>query len=112
MLQSSLVTDRYIELGPAYTGGPQLASGAHIEATHTRSPANMDQVVASIDDLVNALNSTTPGGKDVGHLLSVAARTMDDNGARTRDAMVARSEERRVGKECVSTCRSRWSPSH
>src|SRR3546814_11872090 len=24
----------------------------------------------------------------------------------------ARSEERRVGKECVSTCRSRWSPQH
>src|SRR3546814_6800220 len=23
-----------------------------------------------------------------------------------------RSAERRVGKECVSTCRSRWSPSH
>src|SRR3546814_7917509 len=23
-----------------------------------------------------------------------------------------RSEERRVGKECVGTCRSRWSPSH
>src|SRR3546814_5912752 len=26
--------------------------------------------------------------------------------------IVARSEERRVGQECVSTCRSRWSPSH
>src|SRR3546814_11491589 len=25
---------------------------------------------------------------------------------------VERSEERRVGNECVSTCRSRWSPSH
>src|SRR3546814_19641884 len=25
---------------------------------------------------------------------------------------MARSEERRVGKECVSTCRSRWSPYH
>src|SRR3546814_3221641 len=25
---------------------------------------------------------------------------------------VDRSEERRVGKECVSTCRSRWSPYH
>src|SRR3546814_18394711 len=25
---------------------------------------------------------------------------------------VARSDERRVGKECVSTCRSRWSPCH
>src|SRR3546814_2374754 len=31
-----------------------------------------------------------------------------------RDSMgnSGRSEERRVGKECVSTCRSRWSPYH
>src|SRR3546814_15096145 len=28
------------------------------------------------------------------------------------EAGAARSEERRVGKECVSTCRSRWSPYH
>src|SRR3546814_18444478 len=27
-------------------------------------------------------------------------------------ADLIRSEERRVGKECVSTCRSRWSPYH
>src|SRR3546814_5388492 len=27
-------------------------------------------------------------------------------------ALGLRSEERRVGKECVSTCRSRWSPYH
>src|SRR3546814_4471495 len=26
--------------------------------------------------------------------------------------LVTRPEERRVGKECVSTCRSRWSPYH
>src|SRR3546814_1838189 len=32
----------------------------------------------------------------------------------TRRTMLfdTRSEERRVGKECVSTCRSRWSPYH
>src|SRR3546814_3108907 len=35
----------------------------------------------------------------------------DDAGfPRPRDRY--RSEERRVGKECVSTCRSRWSPYH
>src|SRR3546814_9772899 len=28
------------------------------------------------------------------------------------DDSCERSEERRVGKECVSTCRSRWSPYH
>src|SRR3546814_4618088 len=40
-----------------------------------------------------------------------------DNGPDVQQALVAyalivRSEERRVGKECVSTCRSRWSPYH
>src|SRR3546814_17101577 len=28
------------------------------------------------------------------------------------EQVALRSEERRVGKECVSTCRSRWSPYH
>src|SRR3546814_11816690 len=32
--------------------------------------------------------------------------------AETSAALGFRSEERRVGKECVSTCRSRWSPDH
>src|SRR3546814_1732856 len=30
----------------------------------------------------------------------------------TSHGVGSRSEERRVGKECVSTCRSRWSPYH
>src|SRR3546814_15001317 len=30
----------------------------------------------------------------------------------TTQSRVRRSEERRVGKECVSTCSSRWSPYH
>src|SRR3546814_12935631 len=32
--------------------------------------------------------------------------------SRVVPATINRSEERRVGKECVSTCRSRWSPYH
>src|SRR3546814_13726866 len=38
-----------------------------------------------------------------GICLSVSARAMPP---------APRSEERRVGKECVSTCRSRWAPFH
>ena len=30
----------------------------------------------------------------------------------SKPGLRVRSEERRVGKECVSTCRSRWSPYH
>src|SRR3546814_15521004 len=32
-------------------------------------------------------------------------------GSPSKELARARSEERRVGNECVSTCRSRWSPS-
>src|SRR3546814_9066587 len=48
-------------------------------------------------------------------LLPVAHRAVVEAGI-TRDmrqcVFLLRSEERRVGKECVSTCRSRWSPYH
>src|SRR3546814_16477836 len=43
---------------------------------------------------------------------------LDDRGLETAvtfelpEGELKRSEERRVGKECVSTCRSRWSPYH
>src|SRR3546814_8351168 len=41
------------------------------------------------------------------------SRTPPSPGGRKIDSRgQLRSEERRVGKECVSTCRSRWSPSH
>src|SRR3546814_8025230 len=48
------------------------------------------------------------GGVDVSAvetaLSEAKAKTLDEREARTR------SEERRVGEECVSTCRSRWAP--
>src|SRR3546814_1532188 len=34
------------------------------------------------------------------------------NASDVKELVPERSEERRVGKECVSTCRSRWSPYH
>src|SRR3546814_20076380 len=39
-------------------------------------------------------------------------RSCSQGGAGTDERTRRRSEERRVGKECVSTCRSRWSPYH
>src|SRR3546814_10607663 len=36
----------------------------------------------------------------------------NDTDINNRDRYFLRSEERRVGKACVSTCRSRWSPYH
>src|SRR3546814_13169913 len=41
-----------------------------------------------------------------------AGRPADGRDGRPALRPAGRSEERRVGKECVSTCRSRWSPYH
>src|SRR3546814_11352817 len=43
---------------------------------------------------------------------SPAPPTIHDFGGFPDELFAMRSEERRVGKECVSTCRSRWSPYH
>src|SRR3546814_15194936 len=45
-------------------------------------------------------------------LLPAARAGGDPAGAGAGRVAGARSEERRVGKECVSTCRSGWSPYH
>ena len=43
---------------------------------------------------------------------SMNMRDVSLTGAINRFKRVFRSEERRVGKECVQPCRSRWSPYH
>src|SRR3546814_4531783 len=46
---------------------------------------------------------------------TIAGADVFDAGGVARHSLMrqaSRSEERRVGKECVSTCRSRWSPYH
>ena len=51
--------------------------------------------------------TATGPGQDVG------VEALDAFFARTpRLAVAFRSEERRVGKECLRLCRSRWSPYH
>src|SRR3546814_15367689 len=61
------------------------------------------------------------GSLDVLRILSNASaviaegevlQLMTANDTSSDEIPYMRSEERRVGKECVSTCRSRWSPYH
>src|SRR3546814_19199621 len=51
-----------------------------------------------------------PVGKGLlGRVVDGLGNPIDGKGPITAET---RSEERRVGKECVSTCRSRWVPDH
>src|SRR3546814_8467777 len=59
---------------------------------------------------VNTKLHTDPGGRHAGKTVERIAVKGAFHGRTELPAL--RSEERRVGTECVSTCRSRWSPYH
>src|SRR3546814_13997877 len=80
------------------------------------TPMNQFSLVQAVDGfcqgIVVAVTATTHRGLNTGLRESLCVADGDVLGAYV--AMVyqaiGRSEERGVGKECVSTCRSRWSP--
>ena len=55
VVAASVVSDRYIQLTPPYTSGPQLASNAVIPATRTATPVEVDQLYASLTKLATDL---------------------------------------------------------
>src|SRR3546814_10290055 len=64
-------------------------------------------------DLAAPQDAATDTGaqQDAGGIQDIVV-TAQRTSQRLQDVPIARSEERRVGKECGSTCRSRWSPVH
>src|SRR3546814_20080589 len=78
-----------------------------------------DHAIARIElDRVRALGHARqsgarlalPAGRDDHHLLARQAHRLVEIDDLGKVAQITRSEESRVGKECVSTGRSRWSP--
>jgi phospholipid/cholesterol/gamma-HCH transport system substrate-binding protein len=79
----TLVADRFIQLGPAYTGGDVLADGADISVDDTGVPVELDRIYAALRDLTSALG---PDGVNadgtLNRTLKAGADALDGNGAR------------------------------
>src|SRR3546814_19215779 len=68
---------------------------------------------AELEHVTDDLRDTCLFGSGVTAAAAVRLRReLDGAGFQDVRIILSRSEERRVGKECVSTCRSRWSPYH
>src|SRR3546814_11861000 len=84
-----------------------------VALTDPAQPADTPAIVAARSNVTLAvqafLDQITDSDPRLGPTLIVEPATGTEYGA---GRIAARSAERRVGKECVSTCRSRWSPSH
>jgi virulence factor Mce-like protein len=55
LMAPDVVNDRYVQLNPAYTGGPVMAPGTVIPTGHTQDPVSVDQVFTELDQLAVAL---------------------------------------------------------
>lgn len=82
----SLVSDRYVQLFPAYTGGPVLAHDAKIGLDRTAVPVELDRISSSLDDLLVALGPD--GANEDGALadaLDTGAKNLDGQGQKLHD---------------------------
>jgi phospholipid/cholesterol/gamma-HCH transport system substrate-binding protein len=82
VVSPSVVSDRYVQLTPAYTGGPQIKDGASIPLGRTQTPVELDQLYSTLNQLATALG---PNGANahgaLSNLLNVGAANLDGNGA-------------------------------
>jgi virulence factor Mce family protein len=78
----TLVSVRYVQLGPVHDGGPVLADGATIPASNTAIPIEWDQLKTELDGLAATLGPTG-ANKDgaLSRLVQVSADNLDGQGA-------------------------------
>jgi len=77
----SLVSDRYVQLTPAYDSGPVLATGTVLAKDRTATPVELDDLYSSLDKLSTALgpNGANKDGALSG-VLDTAAKALQGNG--------------------------------
>jgi virulence factor Mce-like protein len=84
----SLVSDRYVQLTPAYDSGPVMAAGTVIPKDHTATPMEIDDLYGSLDKLSTSLG---PDGANangaLSNLLDTAAANLDGNGKNINDTV-------------------------
>lgn len=84
----SLVSDRYVQFAPAYTGGARIADNAVIPLDRTAVPLEVDQLYSSLDKITQSLgpNGVNKNGS-LSDLLTTLAQNLDGNGQALHDTI-------------------------
>lgn len=93
VLSPTLVTARAIQLVPAYTGGPQMQTGAVIPQNRTAVPVEWDDLREQLQKLSETLQPTKPGGvSSLGGFVNTAADNLRGEGGNIRDSIIKLSQ--------------------
>ena len=83
IISPSIVGDRFVQLTPAYAGGPVLSDGATLRQDRTAVPLELDQIYSSLDDLTTALGPNGANQKGaLTDLLDTTAANFGGQGAK------------------------------
>lgn len=84
----AIVGDRFVQLAPAYSGGPELANGANIPIDRTAVPIELDDIFKSVDSLALALgpNGANKNGA-LSRLVKTSAKELDGQGQQVADTL-------------------------
>jgi virulence factor Mce-like protein len=81
VLAPSLVSDRYVQFAPVYSGGPTMEDGAEVPLDRTATPVELDRVYGALDELSAALG---PDGANengaLSDLIDTGAANLEGNG--------------------------------
>ena len=81
VMAPNLVAARFIQLAPAYTGGPVMPDGASIDLSNTAVPVEWDEVKQSLTDLAKQLSPAAGQMQGpLGKAINQAAHTFNGNG--------------------------------
>ncbi|MEE1754027.1 MCE family protein [Streptomyces sp. SP18CS02] len=84
----SVVSDRYIQLAPAYTGGPRIEDGAVLPAARNAMPLEIDQLYASLTELSEALGPRGANAEGaLAGLIDTGAANLKGNGKAIGDSI-------------------------
>ncbi|WP_280505940.1 MlaD family protein, partial [Nocardia farcinica] len=85
LISPQLITNRHVELAPAYTGeGPVLQDGDHIPLARTRVPVELDRILETFDQLGAALEGDNENGPMASRVLFPL---LNGNGDRLRETL-------------------------
>ena len=81
IMSPTLVSSRFIQLTPGYSGGPTLADGAVIPIDRTAVPVEWDDFRDQLESLSTAIGTGADGARGpLGDFISSAASTLDGKG--------------------------------
>ncbi|MEB3048929.1 MCE family protein [Mycolicibacter sp. MYC123] len=98
-VSSSVLTDRHVELTPAYTGGPKLRNGDVLSTDRTRTPVEFERTLAMMHKLGSALRGDDKNSGPLGEFVALGSQITVGNGPDIKATLGRLSQALQVGSD-------------